>query len=127
MANPFENAANAAAKATKAIFGSTVTYSRGSGSVTLTARAASTRATVADEQGFEFGTVIRDWIIDVADLVIATVAITPRRGDTIAVTAAGKIYTYEVLPVGGEETHRFTDSSSNRWRIHTKLKSSEDA
>lgn len=128
MASPLQNAMNSAAATTKAVAGVPITYSRGASSVSIAlARKGFAKSMMSDEYGTSFETKIQDWIIDVADLAFASVATEPARGDRIAETVGGLVITYEVLPIAGEETHRYSDACANRWRIHTKVHSMEAA
>lgn len=125
MPNPMFRAFDAAAQATKKLAGLTVTYTRGAATVDIVARVGMSKTEIADQDGTSFEIKVRDWIVDAADLVLDAETVTPRRGDTITETVAGMVRVYEVLPVAGEETHRYSDATGKRWRIHTKLKSSE--
>lgn len=118
---------DAMAGSTKRLAGVTVTYTQGTGTVSVTARVGITRTEIVDQDSTTMEVQVRDWIIDVADLVISSAAVTPARGDTITETVNGLVNVYAVLPVAGEETHRYSDATGKRWRIHSKLQSSEAA
>lgn len=47
--------------------------------------------------------------------------IIPHRGDTITITIAGHVQTFEVLPFGNEPPWRWSDPNQTMLRVHTKL------
>jgi hypothetical protein len=58
-----------------------------------------------------------DFLIDPADLVIAGVPITPKKGDRIAWNGS----TYEVQPYNGEPEERWDTAYKNWFRVHAKF------
>jgi len=68
----------------------------------------------------------RDWIITRTDLVIAGELHKPKPGDRIEWTApSGEILTYEVRNENGQSVADEHDRYRYRYRIHTKLRASE--
>ena len=62
----------------------------------------------------------RDFLITTADLILASVAALPERGDWIEETVGATTYKYEVLFLNGEPQYRFADPYRKQLRIHTK-------
>lgn len=101
-----------------------VTYARGADTVDLMASRGSTRAEVSDGEGnMTLKTVIDDWIIDAADLILAGELTEPDDGDEIRLTVGETEYVYTVFPIAGEPCFRPSDAYGTRLRIHTKLSS----
>jgi len=98
-----------------------VTYVRGAGSVTLAATIGRSVFEQVDSSGVLQRVEARDFLVRAQDLVIASAEITPARGDKIQETIDGVVYTYEVLPFGGEPLWRWSDEAKITRRIHTKL------
>lgn len=95
--------------------GVSVTYTCEAGTFTVTAIPGQTRYDVINDQGVSARVHGRDFLIDVADLVLAGVPIIPQPGHTM--THGGQ--TFEVLP--DASGHCFAiDPQRVRYRIHTK-------
>lgn len=63
----------------------------------------------------------RDYLIQAADLVLASTQITPERGDRVLDTVGLITSIYEVMAYGGEPPWRFSDPFGKLLRIHTKF------
>lgn len=63
----------------------------------------------------------RDYLIAPAELVLGGSPVEPQDGDRIEETRDGQTYTYEVLPIAGEPSWRWSDPFRKLYRIHTKL------
>ena len=105
----------------KAKAGTSITYRRkNGGSVTVTATIGQTTHDTAGD----FGTILtwqsRDYLINVADLVVNGQTITPQRGDKIVETAGSVEHTYEVMGDNDLPAWRFSGPYRNKFRIHTK-------
>lgn len=96
--------------------GVTVTYARGSATVTLAATVGKTgqNQDIAPEGGVVIRTGVRDYIISAASLILSGSLTAPQRGDKI--TEGSSIY--EVMPLG-EDCFRYCDSGRTQLRIHT--------
>jgi len=103
--------------------GRIVTYSRGEDEVEITATVDRSRFPIVTEEGQEIDFMVRDYIVDVADLVLGDETVTPAEGDKIADEDADeKACIYEVMAPGtGEPAWRWTDGYRRAFRIHTKL------
>ena len=100
---------------------STVVYVRGANQVSVSATIGRTLMKLDDGYGgIRMQWTDRDFLIAPLDLIIAGLAITPERGDTILETVGTKIYTYEVNAPGGEPAWRWSDPHRSLYRIHTK-------
>jgi hypothetical protein len=98
-----------------------ITYRRGARQVSITATPASTELEVVANDGTATRRRVRDYKIDVADLVFDGEQLEPRSGDVIVETIAGDDVTFEVFePAEGESSWRFADSDRTRARIHTR-------
>jgi len=99
-----------------------VSYTRGAGSVSVTAVQGKTEMNADDGNGpLILETTHRDFLIKAADLVIASVAIEPARGDKIRESVGAKVYVYEVRPLAGDQPWRWSDGFYGMYRIHTVL------
>lgn len=104
-----------------------VTYRRGTESVVVKATIGRTLFEQEDGTGATVRQQVRDYLIDTEDLVLAGTPTLPARGDRIEEIDAGWKYTYEVLPLGGEQHWRYSDPYRRTLRIHTKLIATEEA
>lgn len=98
-----------------------VTYARSAASVTLTAWVG--RTVFARTQSEPGPSVIfgeRDYLIPVADLVLAGSPAVPARGDRVTETIDGQAVTFEVAPVEGEPAWRYSDPARTLYRVHCK-------
>jgi hypothetical protein len=129
MANLFDSALNFADAALQGNAGVSVVYSRkllgvwtalGTGGV-ITATVGKTLFELTDDQGFLTKFESRDFLIPVADLLLAAVATLPLAGDRISEVQGGTTYTYEVMGPGNEPAFRYSDDFRKLLRIHTKL------
>jgi len=100
---------------------STVVYVQGANQVSVSATIGRTLMKLDDGYGgIRMQWTDRDFLIAPLDLIIAGLAITPERGDTILETVGTKVYTYEVNAPGGEPAWRWSDPHRSLYRIHTK-------
>jgi len=97
-----------------------VTYTRGSGSVTVTAVPALHRYEVIDAEGFGITALSRDYLIHAADLVISGSTIAPRAGDRVTETIGGTSTTFEVMAIGAMKEYEPLDTDGLILRVHTK-------
>lgn len=114
----------------KSSCGVTITYTRRTQSVTLTATAENHEYQIVDEEGFATSVVSRDYILHAAELIIGGAVIRPRAGDLIAETVAGLACTFEVTPLSGvvrrtnaglsEGEYEPMDTDGTLLRVHTK-------
>ena len=94
-----------------------ITYSRGSDSVAINATVGRSDIFASDEEaGVQFTDDMRDFIIDVADLVLSESAVTPQRNDTIT---QGTL-TWTVLP-RIDVCFRYADPQRTAYRVYAKL------
>lgn len=106
----------------------TVTYQRGSDSVSLNATVGKSSGFVNREYGARERWDTRDYLVAVADLVIAGERVEPQDGDRIIEIMLDEddvpvaTVTYEVLPPedDNEPSWRMSDRHALRYRIHTK-------
>ena len=94
-----------------------VTYTRGASSVRILATIGSTTV----EQETRFGGTLevrhRDYIIDRRDLVLDGLAVEPQTGDTITETEASGDFIYEVVPLEGQQSWRWSDVYRLAYRL----------
>ena len=65
---------------------------------------------------------IRDFLIDVVDLVIDGDQVEPDLDDRIEETEGGRVFVYRIVsPGGNEEPFRYSDRWRITWRIHAEL------
>ena len=102
--------------------GETVTYRRGDGSVSLTSVVGRSSIQILDQSGSGYQETLVDFVFDIDDLVISSVAILPERFDTIERSIEGdKTATYEVLTDGSRAAYDI-DPLRTQVRVHAKLK-----
>jgi hypothetical protein len=103
-------------------FSRTVTYSRGSDSVSLSAGIGQTAFDAETSHGTVETYHSRDFLVTAADLILDGDTVTPERGDQITDTdpETSEVATYEVLCVGGKPQWRYSDPYQITLRIHTK-------
>ena len=75
---------------------------------------------IDDETGLPMKVTSYDWTFVAAELAIASVPITPRKGDRWKPTIEGGEETYEVLPIGKRPCGERLDASGVLWLVHTK-------
>jgi hypothetical protein len=97
-----------------------VTYRRGSQSVTVAATIGRTQYQVEQHDGSFLRVWTRDFIVQTADLVLGGLRVDPKRGDTIEETAGGRTYTYEVCAPTGNPPYEPADAFRAAVRIHTQ-------
>lgn len=118
----FATAISSSLKAATRFAGLTITYTTSAGSVTMTGGAlqGATDFEVLIDGGLAERFTSADWLVSVADLVIAGAAVTPARGDTISTTRNGATETYTVAAPEGEPVFAYLDRERTRYRIHSK-------
>ncbi|MCA9251275.1 MAG: hypothetical protein KDA54_09075 [Phycisphaerales bacterium] len=97
-----------------------VSYQRGTDSVELAATIGRTEFEQADEYGVLHRIESRDYIIRVADLVLAGETVLPKAGDQIREADGNVVHVYEVMAPSGEPPWRYSDPYRVALRIHTK-------
>ena len=100
-----------------------VIYRRGSDSAEVPATIGKTVFKVTDDYGRYQHIESRDYLISAADLVLNDTRILPEPGDEII----GNGFIYEVMAPNNEPEWRYSDSSRQTLRIHTKLTGGNDA
>jgi len=124
MATAYQAAITAALTSVRKLAGVDVTYTTTAGSVTLAGAAirGSTEWDLETDAGLAERWESTDWLLPVAQLLIASAAVTPARGDTIAQTIGATVYTYTVSAPTGLPVFSFLDRGTRtRYRVHTKL------
>lgn len=104
----------------KAYAGTAVTYYRGALSVGVTATLGHTTHRWSMGAQGTVREVSKDYMIDVADLVLSGSEIVPAAGDRVIEVSGGVTYTHEVMSFGPDPAWRWTDAHRRTWRIHTK-------
>lgn len=99
-----------------------VLYIRGA----LTCSPIATIGTTRRDQQFSDGHIsrkqIRDFLIDVVDLVIDGERVEPELDDRIEETDGDRVFVYRIVsPGGNEEPFRYSDRWRITWRIHAEL------
>ena len=108
------------------IFASTIEVHRGSSSTTgITSQAVSRDYDVQDTEGFISVAHSRDYVVDVADYVIDSAIVAPRKGDRIKETISTEVHVFEVLPLGTRPCAEWSTTQKPQWVIHTKLVGTE--
>lgn len=120
MTNLGEKSRNWLTTKMKSAFGRTVTYQRGTSSVSVTARFARIDTTIDESSGLEVRVCDQAWLVDVADLEIDNVATRPQRGDRIIIGDESDGKVYEVTAATGMDCWRWSDSYQKTYHIHTK-------
>jgi len=103
----------------------TATYTRASDEVELSATIGHTKFEVADEHGVVTNVQSRDFLIRTADLVLATAATEPVRGDIIKETSGSDVLLYQVMAPENEPCWRYADEGRATMRVHTKFVGTE--
>lgn len=101
---------------------SPITYRRGERSIEdVPATIGRTEYQQEDAYGIVTRAEARDYIVRVQDLAIDGVETLPEVGDLIEELQCGKVYVYEVLPIGsGQTAWKYADPFRQSIRIHTK-------
>lgn len=103
-----------------------VTYRRDAETVLVQATIGRTVFEQDDGSGVIIRTEVRDYLIDLADLVLAGQPVLPERGDQIEEADGTQTFTYEVMPIGAEPHWRYSDPYRRTLRIHTKHVDTEE-
>lgn len=97
-----------------------VTYTRSPNqSVTVYATFGKARFDVTDSEGIVMQSADRDFLIDVADLILNSETTEPQAGDQISYAFAGGTETFEVMRVNGQAAWDYSDLFHKKYRIHT--------
>lgn len=105
-----------------AIATSEIVYRRDDRAVTLSATIGRTEYQQDDGYGIITRAESRDFLIRASDLVLDGLPTLPEVGDRIEERQCDATFIYEVLPIGGSQTHwRHSDPYRQTLRIHTKL------
>ena len=103
----------------KAIESVTVTYSRNSQSVSLSATVDTDQPEVVDSMGIPVKIVDRSYVFTASDLAFSGTAFEPRVGDRITETIAGSVEVYEVMPIDKKPPFERTPHGASV-KVHTK-------
>ena len=98
----------------------TVTYRRGVFFVSLLATRGETNFEEEDGIGPIVRTESRDFLIEAADLILNSLVELPKRGDKIEDVIGSQTFVYEVTAPRGVPHFRFSDTTHQTLRIHTK-------
>jgi hypothetical protein len=116
VTSPAARAIEAAQRASAAIAGGAIVYTRGDNSVTLDATFGRTDFQAVEDGVIQIEHSDRDFIVPSASLILDEVLATPQKGDTIAVDNE----TFEVLAPKGAQVYRPCDPQGTLIRIHAK-------
>ena len=105
--------------------GVTITYKRGSDSVTLIALHGRSSREVAIDYGLLIEYQSTDYLVRPTDLVLGGEQVTPEPGDVIEEEDAGKRYVFEVTDLEGAPCYTI-DAARSTMRVHVKLLRTED-
>lgn len=101
---------------------SSVTYSRGTQSLTLAATLGRHRqADLGDQPGAEVDVSLTVMTFDAADLLLGGVLIKPERRDVVSFTDHGVAFEFEVMPLDGERCWKESDAFGKRLEIRLKV------
>jgi hypothetical protein len=100
--------------------GVSVTYQRGTDSVSITATPTLHEYQVVDDEGFGIMMLSRDYLVHAADLVLNGSAISPRSGDRVIETIDGVSQTFELMPLGQLHEYQPADPDGTLLILHTK-------
>ena len=101
--------------------GQSVTYRRGAYSVVVSATLGESSHDIVTPAGIVVEVHSRDFLIDVADLVLNGVQATPERGDTIEhVDSQGLTVTHELMSLSNQPAWKYSDPYRLKYRIHTE-------
>lgn len=103
------------------MFGVSVSYSRGSSSVSLTAIPSVVDYGKIDAMGEAPATIatMRDYLISCSAIVISSAIVEPRRGDRITETINGASQVFEVMPLENRPAAELQHDGA-RWLVHCK-------
>lgn len=112
----------------KTYAGESVLYKRGDDNVAITAVLGRSQGEVVDGDGSaQLKWTDADFLLAAADLVLIGERTTPRAGDQVLRTMAGKVYTFEVGALPGLDVWNWADEHRTRMRVRTKQVKVEDA
>jgi len=115
-------AARTSRAARKRLNGLEVLYKRGAFTCSPIATIGTTRRDQQSADGLISKKQVRDFLIDVADLVLDGAAVEPQRDDVIEETDGETVFVYWVQSPGGSEpAWRYSDRHRITWRIHGQL------
>lgn len=97
----------------------TVTYTRGDDSASILAAQGATDVDL-DSGHSVVRSIVVDWIVERADLVLASTTVLPKPGDKISLTVGGDSLTYEVSELG-DACYRSHGRDNLSLRIHSKM------
>lgn len=122
MANKLAEALALLGEKLKAYAGTSVTYTRGAHSVTLTATVGRMLLKTTDRSGnTKTELTHRDFTFLAADLILNGSQVEPAEGDLITVVMAGDTRRFTVMPVGNEPAWRYADEQQETTiRVHAK-------
>lgn len=117
-----KTAAMIARRAHKRVSGVSVSYIRGLTTITPMATIGATRRDQQSTDGFVERKQIRDFLIDVAELIFDGGPSEPELDDVIEETDDAVVYVYRLVsPGGSEEPFRYSDRHRLIWRLHVEL------
>lgn len=101
-------------------FSHSVTWKRGTATVTLNATFGATNYRQVDD--FDRFIVVRshDFIISPSDLILSGSTVVPEKGDVVEWLTATERQRFRVLPFQEEPVWRFTDAHQRMMRVHSK-------
>lgn len=102
------------------VAGRSITYRRGTRTVSLVGWVDSHAYQVFDGDGVMVNYTSDDWTVKTSELKFGTEAITPTPGDRIEETLNGTAIIWEVMPPAGAATFEWLDTSNTMTLIHTK-------
>jgi len=99
-----------------------VTYRRLSHTVSIVATFGDSGHEVVTPDGLVVEVHSRDFLFDVADLILNGVLTKPERGDKVEFTDPddGVKYTHELMSLSNEPAWRYSDPYRKKYRIHTE-------
>ncbi len=119
MTNLFQQGSELIEKVHSQSLSVSVTYRRGTDSVTLSATPIFARRQATDESGFIIEYEQPDFVLSTADLILDESQTIPELGDEIELTRNGKTETYEVAKGPSDSHWRYADPYGYQIRVHT--------
>lgn len=111
---------DAGAPLIREMYGVSVVYSCAAGEITgITAIADVADYQLVSDDGFPMAVRSRDYTLDVADMQIDSVPVTPSPGHRITEIINGVAQTFEVVPIGNRPAQQLSPNGT-RWLVHTK-------
>lgn len=121
MPNLLETGSNWLQEQRKTHWSREVVYRRDLYNATVAATVGRTVFEQDDGVGTIIRTEVRDYLIDVEDLVLPKIGqVLPERGDKIEESQGSQRFIYEVVSIGSEPHWRYSDAYRKTLRIHTK-------